>query len=160
MMPQAGGWAWALGEECVIGVHRRSCRVSWSVVLSDFAPDFKRMLERAGPYPPQAYQFIRDGLAHTVKHLHGDGNVEDESRHVTGQQLCLGLKDFAIKQYGLLARTVLGSWSIHSTEDFGKIVLAMIEEGFMRKNDDDKIQDFTGVFEFDEAFQDLTGSAR
>ena len=95
-----------------------------------------------------------------MKHLHGDGNVEDGSRHVTGQQLCLGLKDFAIKQYGLLARTVLGSWSIHSTEDFGKIVFAMIEEGFMRKNDDDKIQDFTGVFEFDEAFQDLTGSAR
>ena len=71
--------------------------------------DWKRLQQAAGPFPPQAYQFVREGLAHTVKSIHGEiGPMsEDESRHVSGQQLCLGLRDYAVKQYGLLARTVL-----------------------------------------------------
>jgi len=127
--------------------------------VSDFTQDFRSFADRAGPYPPQAYEFIRGGLAHTVKTIHGDlasqMQAEDETRHVNGQQLCLGLKDFAIKQYGLLARTVLLSWRVRTTEDFGKIVFAMIDAGMMRKNDQDTLEDFTGVFDFDEAFSDL-----
>ncbi|MDX2131694.1 MAG: hypothetical protein SFY69_06560 [Planctomycetota bacterium] len=109
-------------------------------------------------YPPQAFQFIRDGLAHTVKTVHGSGEGDDERRHVTGQQLCLGLKDYAIRQYGLLARTVLRSWNIHGTEDFGKIVFAMIEADLMRKSDEDTFDDFRRVYDFDEAFGEFTFS--
>ncbi|QOI99515.1 MAG: hypothetical protein HRU70_03070 [Phycisphaeraceae bacterium] len=122
-------------------------------------PEWNSIREKAGPYPPQAYQFVREGLAHTVRMIHGeraDEGGEDESRHVSGQQLCLGLKDFAVRQYGLLARGVLGRWGIRKTEDFGRIVFAMVDAGFMRKTDDDTIEDFQGVFEFDEAFADLT----
>jgi len=120
------------------------------------SPDFKMLREKAGPFPPQAYQFVRDGLAHTVTLIHGAGaRSDDESRHVSGQQLCQGLKDYAIKQYGLLARTVLARWHIHTTEDFGRIVFAMIDAQFMRKTEDDSIEDFRGVYDFDEAFGDL-----
>jgi len=69
---------------------------------------------------------------------------------VSGQQLCLGLRDFAIKQYGLLAKTLLSRWNIKSTEDFGHIVYAMVDAGLMRKNDDDSLDDFRGVFDFDD----------
>lgn len=115
--------------------------------------------DRVGPFSPQAIEFIRNGLAHTVKMIHGDAEAsDDERRHVNGQQLCHGLKDYAIRQYGLLAKTVLNSWGVHNTEDFGKIVFAMVEAEQMRKTDEDTIEDFRAVFDFDDAFGDLTPS--
>jgi uncharacterized repeat protein (TIGR04138 family) len=126
--------------------------------VSEFKSDWKIMRDKAGPFPPQAFQFVREGLAHTVKSIHGDGlsGLDDEGRHVSGQQLCLGLRDFAIKQYGRLAKTVLVSWSIKGTDDFGRIVFAMIEAGLMRKTEEDSLEDFRAVFDFDEAFGDLS----
>lgn len=116
-------------------------------------------LRAAAPsYPLEAFQFVQDGLAHTAKMVHGESSTPNESRHVSGQQLCLGLRDFAVQQYGLLARTVLNRWNIRKTEDFGRLVFAMIEAGLMRKTDEDTLEDFIGVFEFDEAFEGLTPS--
>lgn len=121
--------------------------------------NWKAIREKAGPYPPQAYEFIREGLAHTVSLVHGEKAAremsEDENRHVSGQQLCFGLKDFAIKQYGMLARTVLARWGVQATDDFGRMVFAMIDAGLMRKTDEDNFDDFMGVFEFEEAFAEL-----
>ena len=120
--------------------------------------DWKFLREKAGPFPPQAYQFVREGLAHTVKLAHGETPPDygDEGRHVTGQQLCMGLRDFAIRQYGRLAKMVLRSWNINETGDFGRIVFAMIDAGLMRKTEDDTLEDFQGVFDFEEAFGDLS----
>ncbi len=117
--------------------------------------EFKRMQRNAGPFPPEAFDFVRKGLAHTVKIVHRDGPGDDESRHVTGQQLCMGLRDYALNQYGLMARTVLERWHIARTDDFGRIVFAMIDAGLMRKNDKDSMHDFSAVFEFDDAFGSL-----
>jgi uncharacterized repeat protein (TIGR04138 family) len=127
-------------------------------VSDQFMHDWKLLREKAGPFPPQAYQFVREGLAHTVKSIHGDtpGLPEEEGRHVSGQQLCMGLRDYALRQYGRLAKMVLGSWNIHETGDFGRIVFAMIEAGLMRKTEEDTPEDFQGVFDFEEAFGDLS----
>lgn len=115
---------------------------------------------RAGRFPPEAFCFVQEGLRHTVERLHGEHEDEPEgSRHVSGQELCLGLRDFAIRQYGLLARTVLESWGIRRTEDFGRIVFAMVEAELMKKTDDDSLDDFQEVFEFDEAFSNELGVA-
>lgn len=127
--------------------------------MSDFEPDFRTIAQHAGPFPPQAIEFIKEGLAHTVKLTHGDGeSSEDESRHVNGRQLCLGLRSYALRQYGRLARTVLKSWNISTTEDFGRLVFAMIQAGLMRKTDQDSLEDFRNVYDFDEAFADLSCS--
>lgn len=119
--------------------------------------DWKSIRAKAGPFPPKAYEFVRQGLAFTATAVHGDRAEEgpEGSRHVSGQQLCLGLKDFAIRQYGLLAKPVLSSWHIRSTGDFGRIVFAMIEAEMMRKTDEDTPEDFENVFEFDDVFADL-----
>lgn len=106
---------------------------------------------QAGPYPLAAYEFVRRGLAHTVTLVHGEPR-EDQNQHVSGQQLCLGLRDYALRQYGLLARTVLGRWGIHRTDDFGVMVFALIDAGLLRKTDEDSPEDFRGVYDFDEAF--------
>ncbi|MBM4106755.1 MAG: hypothetical protein FJ257_10830 [Phycisphaerae bacterium] len=115
--------------------------------------DWKKLLKTAGPYPLEAFQFVQQGLGHTVERVETYGGLaEGQGRHVSGQQLCLGLRDFAIQQYGLLAPTVLRSWNVVRTDDFGRIVFAMIEHGLMSKTSDDSLEDFRGVYDFAEAF--------
>ena len=117
--------------------------------------------EQEAPYPPSAYAFVQEGLRHTVDRLEQDDEerFDGESRHISGQELCLGLREFALEQYGLLARTVLRSLGIHRTDDFGRIVFILVEVGLMRKTDEDTLEDFEAVFEFEEAFDSPLGVA-
>ena len=123
--------------------------------------DHGAMFALAGDYRPEAFEFVRSGLAHTVDRvaLHassaaglGTSIGSGDSRHVSGQQLCLGLRELAIERYGLLAPTVLRHWNVRRTEDFGRIVYAMIEFGLLAKTHEDSIEHFSGVYDFDEAF--------
>ncbi len=119
--------------------------------------DWDAVRLRARQFPQEAYQFVREGLAHTVKMVHGklpDTPIDpsDESRHVSGQQLCMGLKDLAVLKYGLLARTVLNHWGIRSTADFGTLVYSLIDRGELRSSSRDSIEDFKDVFDFADAF--------
>ncbi len=115
--------------------------------------DWRKILESAGPYPIEAFSFVREGLSYTAEHLHGDPeSLPELDRHVSGQQLCLGLRDFAITRYGLLAPAVLEHWNINRTDDFGRIVFAMIESGLMSKTSRDTMEDFRAVFDFGEVF--------
>jgi uncharacterized repeat protein (TIGR04138 family) len=115
--------------------------------------DWKKILDTAGPYPLEAFNFVREGLTYTSHRLNKTSDAQcDVERHVSGQQLCLGLRDYAIQQYGLLAPIVLEHWNVRRTDDFGRIVFAMIGEGLMTKTQDDTPEDFRAVYEFDEAF--------
>ena len=121
-------------------------------------------LSRTSRYPLDAFLFVQRGLDHTVRSLHGDdeeinlGDSPEEleavekSRHVSGRQLCEGIRDFAIGQYGMLASLVLGHWNVRKSADFGRIVFEMVDAGLMRKTDDDRVEDFNDVFDFREAF--------
>lgn len=106
-------------------------------------------------YSVEAFVFIQHGLDYTVRDIHGEIDEESEtmhSRHISGEQLCQGLRRYAIRQYGLMARTVLSNWKINTCEDFGRIVFAMVDSGLMYKTENDSIVDFQEVFDFDQAF--------
>ncbi|MBL8887497.1 MAG: hypothetical protein JNK16_12635 [Phycisphaerales bacterium] len=124
------------------------------------------LLKSLAPYPTEAFHFVSEGLAHTVQSIHGHREEvkelvpTDENRHINGRQLCLGLRNYALERYGLLARTVLHRWNIKATEDFGKIVFAMVDARLMRKTDEDTPEDFQHVFDFHEAFPDVHEVAR
>jgi uncharacterized repeat protein (TIGR04138 family) len=123
--------------------------------------DWQHMLELAGPYPLEAFHFVREGLSFTAQRVHDDFDALDEhDRHISPQQLCLGLREFAIEKYGLLAGTVLSNWNITRSDDFGRIVFAMIDGGLMSKTPDDSMDDFRGVFDFTEAFDAKSLAAR
>jgi len=117
-------------------------------------------IARQSGFHLQAFYFVQRGLEFTVQRIHGELpkdreiDVRDTSRHISGTQLCCGLRDFAIDQYGLLARTVLRRWSIRDCEDFGRIVFAMVDAGLMHKTDNDTLADFVNVFDFTNAFAD------
>lgn len=100
-----------------------------------------------------AIDFVRRGLSFTVEQIHAEVTDPEVSRHVSGQQLCEGLRQYALLQWGLLARTVLQRWSIFQTEDFGKIVFRLIETGEMAKTENDTLEDFRHVFDFAIGFE-------
>jgi uncharacterized repeat protein (TIGR04138 family) len=115
-----------------------------------------KALTAKGPYPIEAYHFIREGLEYSVGRVQaGNRDMQAaaaEGNHVTGQQLCMGLLDFAIARYGMLAPAVLERWRIQRTDDFGRMVFAMIDVGIMAKTPSDTIEDFRSVYDFAEVF--------
>jgi uncharacterized repeat protein (TIGR04138 family) len=116
------------------------------------------VVDDLGLYPVEAFIFVQQGLTFAADRVHGelprDAEPKDygECRHISGQQLCDGLREYALSRWGLMARAVLARWSITATYDFGRIVFALIESGFMQKTDEDTIEDFRNVFDFRTAF--------
>jgi uncharacterized repeat protein (TIGR04138 family) len=114
-------------------------------------------------YKIDAYQFVREALSYAQEVLAlgaeqptelDPEELEDETQprveaHLTGQQLCEAIRLYALEQYGLMAKTVLNSWGIHGTSDFGDIVYNLIEIGLMKKSKDDRREDFDNVYDFD-----------
>ena len=82
------------------------------------------------------------------------GGCEQLNRHISGRELCWGLRDYALKRWGFLARAVLESWNIRATLDFGRIVFGFIDADLMQKQADDTIEDFQDVYSFEEAFDE------
>lgn len=115
--------------------------------------DWQSIRDRAAVFPDVAFDFIRDGLTLTVKTVHNQPpRGTGDPRHVSGQQLCQGLRELAVNRYGLLARTVLSHWNVTCTDDFGVMVYALIDRGELHNSENDSIDDFRRVYDFDEAF--------
>lgn len=104
------------------------------------------ILQRDPRYTAEAYAFVRTGLDHTVRQL-------DKPRHVSGQELLGGIREFALAEFGPMAKTVLNSWGIQRTEDIGEIVFNMVDSGLLGKTDKDSRADFANGYDFDEAFR-------
>lgn len=105
-----------------------------------------------GRYSIQAVQFVREGYSYTVSKLGAEPSLSRTERHVSGEQLCDGLRQLALQRWGLMAGSVLAHWNIKTTGDFGEIVFIMVNSGHMKKQPTDQLDDFDGVFDFDEVF--------
>ena len=105
-----------------------------------------------GRYPPEAFAFLHDGLNRAVQEVYHDKAGGEGQHHVSGQQLCCSLRDLAIERWGMLAKAVLNKWNIRESIDFGNMVYLLIDNNYMRKTDDDRIDDFRDVYDFDKAF--------
>lgn len=111
----------------------------------------ERTLARDPRYSRDAYFFIRDALDHTQKIVLKAG--QGKLRHVTGQELLGGIREYALEQFGPMTITVLEEWGIRSCADFGDIVFNMVESGLLAKTEQDSREDFKNGYEFDEAFR-------
>ena len=101
----------------------------------------------------KAYSFIREGLDFAVKDLKKrEAERSRQSLHVSGAELLVGIRIFALDQYGPLAITVLNSWGITRCMDFGELVFNLIEYNVFSKTDNDRREDFTEVYTFEDAF--------
>ena len=102
-------------------------------------------------FQPDAYHFVREALDHTQKSIVKEN--KGKMRHVSGQELLAGIRDYALAQFGPMTITVLEEWGVHSCRDFGDIVFNMVETGWLAKTDRDSREDFQGGYEFVEAFR-------
>jgi uncharacterized repeat protein (TIGR04138 family) len=116
------------------------------------------LLQQDQRYHLEAYQFIRESLAYAQKVMkmpatNDEGAEEKQDHHLTGQQLCQAIREYALEQFGFMSKTVLNSWGIHNTGDFGEIVYNLIRVKEMRKSKTDRREDFDDQFDFEVAFQ-------
>jgi uncharacterized repeat protein (TIGR04138 family) len=127
-----------------------------------------KLLAENPRYKIEAYQFVGAGLeyAQEVLGLGQPGIKKTEPtkkrgakgkdaparlvRHVSGQELSWALKQLAHQQYGRMAKLVLASWGLHTTNDFGEIVYNLIRIGKMSQSDSDRREDFDNVFDFEQ----------
>jgi uncharacterized repeat protein (TIGR04138 family) len=131
--------------------------------MSDPSHPIVELLREDPRYAFDAYVFVLESLNYAQNALGMGQEVASEEsqgsrdeppqQHVTGQQLCEAIRQFALEQYGYMAKDVLASWGIHKTSDFGEIVFNMIRIGQMRKTPDDRREDFDDLYDFDTALR-------
>lgn len=110
--------------------------------------NLEKLAREDGRYNPDGMKFVYEGLGYTVK------NIVDEPSHVSGQNLCEGLKKLAIEKWGRLAMLVLNNWGIKTTRDLGEIVYLMIANKWMSAQPSDTIEDFDNVYDFKNVFKE------
>jgi uncharacterized repeat protein (TIGR04138 family) len=111
-----------------------------------FEERLKAVASSDGRYPLDAYRFVYQALDHTLR---GIGC----KRHVTGRELCEGIRDLALEQFGALAVMVFDRWGVRKTADFGAIVFNLVAAELMSRSENDSPADFDDVFDFREAFR-------
>jgi uncharacterized repeat protein (TIGR04138 family) len=120
-------------------------------------PDFDEIVELICKEDPRfdrkAYDFVRLGLDHTVKEMKKkDASRVSRSRHVSGPELLDGLRVYALDQFGPLTKTVLDAWGVRRCAHFGDIVFNLIEYNVFSKTDNDRREDFSDIYTFEDAF--------
>lgn len=81
-----------------------------------------------------------------------EASPDAEPRHIKGQELLEGLRDYALDRYGPLAWVLLQDWGVRRCEDFGEIVFNLVDCGALGKTEDDSREDFAGGYDFETAF--------
>ena len=115
-----------------------------------FAEALESVVANDPRYQRDGYVFLRDALDFTTKQQKKIKGVS--VRHVSGPELLDGVRQYALKEFGPMVMTVFDSWGIHSCEDIGHMVFNLIAAGVFGKTEQDSIDDFKKVYDFEEAF--------
>ena len=117
----------------------------------NFDETLETILAKDARFARDAYFFLREALDYTQK-IVGKEN-RGAIRHVTGQELLDGIRQFALQQFGPMAVTVFEEWGVNNCRDFGDIVFNMVEIGLLAKTDKDTRDDFQNGYDFTDAFR-------
>src|SRR6266545_98258 len=132
---------------------------------ANFDETLDQIVQKDPRYHREAYLFVRESLDHTQKLVNKGSKtesrqaaateeiVEGKVRHVTGQELLAGIRDYALSEYGPMTLTVLNEWGVQRCEDFGELVFIMVENHLLAKTKKDTRDDFKGGYDFEEAFR-------
>jgi len=120
--------------------------VSAPADLATLEAAFGEIRRRDGHYHERGYLFVLAALEFAQNRL-------PARRHLSGAELARACRDFALEQFGLMARTVLAHWGIGATEELGRIVFMLIDVGLLARQPTDRIEDFERVYDFEEVFR-------
>ncbi len=113
--------------------------------------DTFRKLARDGHYSHEAFRFLFEALEHALV-VSGKEEAEGPERHITGNELLEGMRQYASRIFGPLAAQTWRSWGINGSMDWGRIVFLLVEAGMLNRQESDTIEDFADDFDFDEFF--------
>lgn len=111
----------------------------------------EKIIAKDPRYPREAYFFVREALDHTQKMVLK--SAKGDLRHVTGQELLGGIREYALAQFGPMTLTVLEEWGVRRCEDFGELVFNMVDNSLLGKTETDSREDFKGGYDFETAFR-------
>src|SRR5258706_16439301 len=112
----------------------------------NFDEKVETILKKDSRYARDAYAFVRESLDYTQKTI-GKEN-RGLVRHITGQELLDGIRQFALNQFGPMVVTVLGEWGVRNSRDFGEIVFNMVQSELPAKTAKDNPDDFNNGDDF------------
>ena len=118
---------------------------------ASFEEALAEILAKDPRFHRDAYHFVREALDHTQKTIVKEN--KGQMRHVSGQELLGGIREFALAQFGPMTITVLEEWGVRQCKDFGDLVFNMVETGWLAKTDKDTPDDFQNGYDFNEAFR-------
>jgi uncharacterized repeat protein (TIGR04138 family) len=118
---------------------------------ASFEETLEQILASHPQYPRDAYLFVREALDHTQKNITKSGR--GKLRHITGQELLAGIREYALQQFGPMTITVFEEWNIRACSDFGELVFNMVDSGMLAKTEQDSRADFATGYNFDDAFR-------
>ncbi|MCK4549133.1 MAG: hypothetical protein KAU49_03150 [Candidatus Krumholzibacteria bacterium] len=100
-----------------------------------------------GRYEKYAWRFVFSGVESTMEMMRASG-------HISGDELLEGLRVIASRQFGPMAKEVLNHWGIYTTRDIGNIVFGLIAAELLEHSDEDSIEEFDDVFDFQKVFEE------
>ncbi|HTA94817.1 MAG TPA: Minf_1886 family protein [Verrucomicrobiae bacterium] len=117
----------------------------------NFDEAVEQILAKDARFSRDAYAFVREALDFTQKLIgkQSSGSI----RHITGQELLDGIRQFALQQFGPMAVTVFEEWGVKNCRDFGDIVFNMVEISLLAKTDKDSRDHFQNGYDFTDAFR-------
>lgn len=115
----------------------------------EFAKSVRGIMSHDGRYAFDAYVFIRDAVVYTARIREAAAAEGQKSRHISGQELLEGIKEYAIDQFGPMAAEVLRHWGITDSASIGDIVFNMVENSLLGKSERDRREDFVEGFDMD-----------
>ncbi|ODS30784.1 MAG: hypothetical protein SCARUB_04109 [Candidatus Scalindua rubra] len=117
--------------------------------LFDTWKKLQEIINKDSRYSIHAYQFIFEALDYTASKLGKKYNsLREEERHVTGQELSEGIRQYALEKFGFMARKTFELWGVNKSEDFGEIVFNLVESGLMGRTETDSLEDFKNLYDF------------
>lgn len=120
--------------------------------MSD-AIDLARIAEEWGQHPVEAFIALGEGLRHASQQL-GRDRARGADRHLSAAELVQGVIDVLVERCGMLTRSVLLSWRVHSADDLGAITFHLIECGVLGKQENDHPDDFRRLPPLDKLIRD------
>jgi uncharacterized repeat protein (TIGR04138 family) len=114
--------------------------------LESGVPDpLQEVVEKDPRYAIEAYLF-------TYEALPGAQQLFKRERHVSGKELLEGIKVLARERFGLMAKQVLNSWGVRTTDDFGNIVFNLVNAEILSRTEEDTVEEFHAVYDFEQEF--------
>jgi uncharacterized repeat protein (TIGR04138 family) len=102
-------------------------------------------------YAEDAYYFINQGVLFSAELM--TRPEFGHKRHLSGPELCNGIRDFALSEFGPMAFPVLSRWGVRTTLDIGHVIFNLIDAKVLIASAEDRLGDFDEVFDLRESLE-------